>query len=253
MSSQNQESATLTASLNRSPHRRMRRSITPRLEFVRFVPLERGLHATMVVSFITLALTGMTLKFSYTPWARVLSRLLGGFQTAGYIHRFAAVVMFCLFVTHLVSLRNLKNRKYGGSWLAHASSGPNTMVPMAEGWPGIRPDHEVVSRKRSASAIRALDLLGEIRLLRGVLGHLHHRLHRSYAVVPGHVHPDFAGMVHQSGNHHSQRRSSAGDRLYLYRALLQHPPAAGEVPHGCCCVHRPDAAGGVETRQTAGV
>jgi cytochrome b subunit of formate dehydrogenase len=97
------------------------------LEFVRFVPLERGLHATMVVSFITLATTGMTLKFSYTPWARVLSRVLGGFQTAGYIHRFAAVVMFCLFVTHLVSLRNLKNRKYG-TW-AKMILGPNSMVP----------------------------------------------------------------------------------------------------------------------------
>ena len=29
----------------------------------------------------------MTLKFSYTGWARVLSRLLGGFETAGFIHR----------------------------------------------------------------------------------------------------------------------------------------------------------------------
>jgi cytochrome b subunit of formate dehydrogenase len=100
-------------------------------EFVRFVPLERGLHATMVVSFLSLALTGMTLKFSYTPWARAISHLLGGFETAGYIHRFAAVVMFTLFVTHLVSLRNLKNRDYGGSWLTMIL-GPNSMVPMAK-------------------------------------------------------------------------------------------------------------------------
>jgi cytochrome b subunit of formate dehydrogenase len=57
----------------------------------------------------------------------VLSRVLGGFQTAGYIHRFAAVVMFTLFVTHLVSLRNLKNRKYG-TWLKMLL-GPNSMVP----------------------------------------------------------------------------------------------------------------------------
>ncbi len=108
------------------------------LEYVRFAPLERGLHATMVVSFITLATTGMTLKFSYTPWARVLSRVLGGFQTAGYIHRFAAVVMFCLFVTHLVSLRNLKNRKYG-TWL-NMLLGPNSMVPgLKDGRSSSRP------------------------------------------------------------------------------------------------------------------
>ena len=124
--SPNQES-NVTASLNRSSATAHEEEHHGGLEFVRFVPLERGLHATMVVSFITLALTGMTLKFSYTPWARVLSRVLGGFQTAGYIHRFAALVMFCIFVTHLVSLRNLKNRKYG-SWSA-LILGPNSMVP----------------------------------------------------------------------------------------------------------------------------
>ncbi len=161
------------------------------LEFVRFVPLERGIHATMVVSFLCLALTGMTLKFSYTPWARVISRMLGGFETAGYIHRSAAVVMFSVFVTHLVSLRNLKNRKYG-SWSAMIL-GPNSMVPWIEGRQGIRCDHEVVSRERSASAVRALDLLGEVRLLRGVLGYFHHRLHRPYAVVPDLVYPVLPG------------------------------------------------------------
>ena len=40
-----------------------------------------------------------------------LSRLLGGFQTAGYIHRFAAVVMFTAFVTHLVDLRQAEEAK----------------------------------------------------------------------------------------------------------------------------------------------
>jgi len=96
-------------------------------EFVRFAPLERALHACMVVSFLCLALTGMSLKFSYTPWARFLSRMFGGFETAGYIHRFAAVIMFGVFVTHLVSLRNLKNRQYG-SWRAMLL-GPNSMLP----------------------------------------------------------------------------------------------------------------------------
>ena len=73
-------------------------------EFVRFTRLHRTLHGCMVVSFLSLATTGLTLKFSYTKWAVVLSRLLGGFQTAGFIHRFAAVVMFTTFITHLVDL-----------------------------------------------------------------------------------------------------------------------------------------------------
>ena len=44
------------------------------LEYVRFKPLNRALHICMVISFITLALTGLSLKFSYTAWA---VRLLG--------------------------------------------------------------------------------------------------------------------------------------------------------------------------------
>ena len=68
-------------------------------EFVRFTRKERTLHICMVVSFISLALTGLTLKFSYTAWAVALSRLLGGFQTAGFIHRTAAVIMFAAFIT----------------------------------------------------------------------------------------------------------------------------------------------------------
>ena len=38
-------------------------------QFLRFSRLNRVLHIVMIVSFISLALTGMTLKFSYTGWA----------------------------------------------------------------------------------------------------------------------------------------------------------------------------------------
>jgi cytochrome b subunit of formate dehydrogenase len=96
-------------------------------EFVRFTRQERTLHACMIVSFLSLAITGLSLKFSYTPWASTLSRLLGGFQTAGFIHRTAALVMFGTFVTHLSNLYRLKKREYG-SWRA-LLLGPNTMLP----------------------------------------------------------------------------------------------------------------------------
>ena len=36
------------------------------LQFQRFSRLERALHALMIVSFMALSLTGMSLKFSYT-------------------------------------------------------------------------------------------------------------------------------------------------------------------------------------------
>lgn len=101
-----------------------------RREFVRFSHLHRALHACMIVSFITLALTGLSLKFSYTGWARFMSRMLGGFQTAGFIHRTAAVVMFGAFITHIVDLFKLKKREYG-SWKA-LILGPNSMLPMKQ-------------------------------------------------------------------------------------------------------------------------
>ena len=96
-------------------------------QFLRFSRLNRTLHIVMIVSFMSLALTGLTLKFSYTGWAVVLSRLLGGFETAGYIHRAAAVLMVGLFVTHLVDLWRRKRRDYG-SWRAMLL-GPDTMLP----------------------------------------------------------------------------------------------------------------------------
>jgi cytochrome b subunit of formate dehydrogenase len=97
-------------------------------EFVRFTRLHRILHVCMVLSFITLALTGLSLKFSFTGWARFMSRMLGGFQTAGFIHRTAAVIMFATFITHIVDLFKLKKREYG-TWKA-LLLGPYSMIPM---------------------------------------------------------------------------------------------------------------------------
>ena len=87
------------------------------LQYQRFTRLDRALHITMIVSFISLALTGMILKFSYTAWAAFLARRLGGYEGAGFIHRAAAVVMFCLFVTHLWDLNRKRKRDHGGSFL----------------------------------------------------------------------------------------------------------------------------------------
>ncbi len=77
----------------------------------RFSRLNRVLHISMIVSFISLALTGMTLKFSYTGWAVFLSGFFGGFEFAGYIHRFAAVIMFTVFTTHIIDLLRIKQKE----------------------------------------------------------------------------------------------------------------------------------------------
>jgi len=81
----------------------------------------------MIISFISLALTGMTLKFSYTGWAAVLSRILGGFETAGYIHRLAATSMVGVFIVHLWDLVRRVRKEAGG--LKAMLTGSNTMLP----------------------------------------------------------------------------------------------------------------------------
>lgn len=105
-------------------------------QYQRFTRLNRILHIVMIVSFITLTLTGMTLKFSYTAWAAVLSRLFGGFEVAGYVHRFAALMMTGIFVTHIVDLFRRKKKDYGSWWAMLTSA--DTMLPTKKDW------HDVV-------------------------------------------------------------------------------------------------------------
>lgn len=92
----------------------------------RFSRLNRTLHIVMIISFLSLALTGMTLKFSYTGWASFLARVFGGFESAGYLHRVAAVTMFGIFLTHLYDLTKRKKREFG-RWRA-LLFGPDTML-----------------------------------------------------------------------------------------------------------------------------
>jgi cytochrome b subunit of formate dehydrogenase len=106
----------------------MEGSVRPKaLQYQRFSRLNRALHALMIVSFMALAVTGMSLKFSYTSWAAFLSRGLGGFETAGFIHRAAAVLMFGLFAAHLFDLNRKRQRDHGGSFVKMLL-GPDSML-----------------------------------------------------------------------------------------------------------------------------
>ncbi|MDP3980330.1 MAG: hypothetical protein Q8Q33_02830, partial [Chlamydiota bacterium] len=70
----------------------------------RFVSYHRVTHLMVILSFLSLAITGMMLKFSYTGWAKMLSNALGGFEIAGLIHRFAALMTFAYFLMHMIYL-----------------------------------------------------------------------------------------------------------------------------------------------------
>jgi cytochrome b subunit of formate dehydrogenase len=80
----------------------------------------------VIFSFFWLALTGMMLKFSYATWAQVLSRVLGGFEAAGLIHRFCALVTFLYFGLHVYDLVRRK-RSSGRTWFQFVMGGEGMM------------------------------------------------------------------------------------------------------------------------------
>ncbi len=101
-------------------------TVTQEKQVLRFTRLNRGLHFFMILSFLNLALSGMTLKFSYTGWARFLSSLYGGFESAGYLHRFSALVMVTVFIIHIVDL--IKNKRKEAGSFKDLIIGPRSMM-----------------------------------------------------------------------------------------------------------------------------
>ncbi len=95
----------------------------------RFTPLERIMHAALMLTFVGCALTGLPLLYSDHPWAVTLSHVLGGFETAGAVHRLCAFVMIVIFVGHVVTVfwRAIARRDVLGIlW------GPDSMVPQPQ-------------------------------------------------------------------------------------------------------------------------
>ncbi len=108
-------------------HKKLRKAVYGRLEYRRFKPLQSWLHVMVVVSFLGLALTGMTLKFSYLGWAQWISWLLGGFESAGYIHRICAIITFAYFGIHLFDL--IKSARKSRKTLKEFLVSQKSMIP----------------------------------------------------------------------------------------------------------------------------
>ena len=113
-------------------HKKLRAQWHGQLEFRRFTRLHSRLHFLVVISFLGLAVTGMTLKFSYLGWAQWLSAILGGFESAGYIHRICAVITFFYFFMHIIDVIRAK-RKSGRSWWKFLR-GEDSMLPGKNDW-----------------------------------------------------------------------------------------------------------------------
>ena len=98
---------------------------TTHTHYRRFDSTDRILHVCLMFSFLGLAFTGLPLLFSHEEWAARLARLFGGFDSAGTIHRFCALVMITVFVIHLT---RICRRLFGQKDLS-ILWGPSSMVP----------------------------------------------------------------------------------------------------------------------------
>jgi cytochrome b subunit of formate dehydrogenase len=92
----------------------------------RFGPIERVMHALLMLTFIGCALTGVPLLFADHDWAATLVGLMGGFRGAALIHRICAAIMTVVFVGHV--LRVFVRAFLAEDWLAYFW-GPNSLVP----------------------------------------------------------------------------------------------------------------------------
>lgn len=105
----------------------------------RFTPTQIALHLVVVVSFLTLAFTGLPLKFADTGWGRSLMGLLGGPDVARRIHHAAAIITFGYFMTALVmSFRFLfRPDRPGGTWWSRLT-GPDSLFPVKRDWTDMK-------------------------------------------------------------------------------------------------------------------
>jgi len=92
----------------------------------RFTRFQRAQHLTMLLSFFTLALTGMAIKFSYAGWAQTIAWLFGGQPTMAVLHRVAGLVLIGVFVVHVLSVR--RRRIESGQTWKQLLTGPDTIL-----------------------------------------------------------------------------------------------------------------------------
>ncbi|MCP3669696.1 MAG: cytochrome C [Gammaproteobacteria bacterium] len=94
--------------------------------FRRFPVVWRWIHGLFAISTMTLILTGTTLLFSHTGWAKAVVAFLGGTEMEGIIHRTAAVFWLGIFISHLlIAISNIWRKRATFKWFGSTSMLPN--------------------------------------------------------------------------------------------------------------------------------
>lgn len=83
----------------------------------RFDLSERIQHILMMLSFITLALTGLPQSFASTGWAKAWMGIFGGIGGIRKVHHFAAVILVFVFLYHTILVIGDLFRKDAKRWM----------------------------------------------------------------------------------------------------------------------------------------
>ena len=81
---------------------------------VRLTLNERAQHVLLLVSFITLVITGFALKYPHLFWAEPIVQWERSFPVRGWLHRIAGVVLICASVYHVIYLMT---KRAGRRWV----------------------------------------------------------------------------------------------------------------------------------------
>ena len=96
----------------------------------RFTLKERIIHLLLILSFMTLVMTGFPLKYASVPWARMLVGLWGGAYMAGVFHRIAAALLIALFLyVAWLSFRFVFPKGQGIEGWLQRLLGPDSLCP----------------------------------------------------------------------------------------------------------------------------
>lgn len=94
--------------------------------FRRFSPAWRWIHALFAIATMVLIITGTSLLFSHTGWAKAVVAFLGGPKVEGIVHRTAAVIWLSIFLIHLMIVSvNIWRKRKTFEWFGGTSMLPN--------------------------------------------------------------------------------------------------------------------------------
>lgn len=94
--------------------------------FRRFSATWRWIHTLFAVATMVLALTGSSLLFAHTDWAKAVVAFIGGPRIEAIIHRTAATIWISIFLVHLlIACANIWRNRRTFKWFGSTSMLPN--------------------------------------------------------------------------------------------------------------------------------